>query len=205
MEVVRLGNGEQCLCMVFRQADDEQLVLIYTKKEQLYRYLRGLGAQAYRSAGLCRFHAGIGLDWERFTKEVVRRAAGKSVVATMEAVIEAANTLGRERFKIATNKPVQKMDYRNLFFCQRGGAYICDSEIIARGKGGEIFPFSCRSEEELVYLMEQSELGLKMEGHRFSFPKMVLYTKRKFSDEDARRYEDAEMAAMTDSAAVLMA
>ncbi len=33
MEVVRLGNGEQCLCMVFRQADDEQLVLIYTKKE----------------------------------------------------------------------------------------------------------------------------------------------------------------------------
>ncbi len=62
MEVVRLGNGEQCLCMVFRQADDEQLVLIYTKKEQLYRYLRGLGAHAYRSAGLCRFHAGIGLD-----------------------------------------------------------------------------------------------------------------------------------------------
>lgn len=197
MKIIYLDRGIQCQCMVFRQVDGECFVVIYTRKEQLCQYLRRIGTRTYHSAGLCRFHAEAGLNWEQFAKEVARRAAGSGVVGIMNAVVEATRVLSRSSqketgFKIAMNKPVWKMNCSSLFFCQQDKPYICDSEAIAKMKGGKIFPFSCEGKEELIYLVEQAEFGMKMDGLRFSFPQMILYTKQKFSNEDARELSKVE-------------
>lgn len=214
MKVVCLGKGERCQCMVYQQEGGGWLVLVYTEKEQLYQYLKGLGAQAYHSAGLCRLRAGAGMDWEQFAGEVTKRVDDNSgeVIRVLRAVKMAASALDvsvvrsrqalDENFKIATNKPIGKMDYTNLFFCSSGRPYICDSEVVARGRGGLVFPFSCGSQEELVYLIGQAELGMARDGHHFNFPKMVMYARYKFSDWDAIRAVDAEQAAERDVMAV---